>query len=453
MLIAMDVTTNDGLEEEFDLFRTATKEANTIFNYEEFGITTLFTYLRIPIQRLVARLNANSTNVQADISRVLHQFESVLVFLTKTFPKFEPSCVGAVARVLVDLTELHDYFAKVDVHSHCEDLVSLIYSLTEVIGENIGNVTVQTNMQAYCASRMFTTLLPSGFSLAQFLKTIHSKDVLVMPCLYPMAVALSFSREIIQKISTNKPFVVDESSYRNVSSMPLKLRVFNVEFDALILQPTSVLAMVILSPDGSFLDNVFSLLVLSFISVGFREEQLARMKNEHATHQKQAHGPTPSRIATTHTKSVPRLTNLNFTLSKQPTNDAQTISTSRQMGLSSPRLASPRVVSSPRLASPRIVVSPRITSPRTPHAVSPRIAQFASQRTRSVENLAAVAAAPSSRVQPFSPEEDASPSTTRSPAAFRCISRPSFLARARTRSCGSMSRGTSTRRALRRSSS
>ena len=64
MLLAMDVTTNDGLEEEFDLFRTATKEANTIFNYEEFGITTLFTYLLIPIQRLVARLNANSTNVQ-----------------------------------------------------------------------------------------------------------------------------------------------------------------------------------------------------------------------------------------------------------------------------------------------------------------------------------------------------------------------------------------------------
>ena len=284
MLLAMDVTTNDGLEEEFDLFRTATKEANTIFNYEEFGITTLFTYLRIPIQRLVARLNANSTNVQADISRVLHQFESVLVFLMKTFPKFEPSCVGAVARVLVDLTELHDYFAKVDVHSHCEDLVSLIYSLTEVIGENIGNVTVQTNMQAYCASRMFTTLLPSGFSLAQFLNTIHSKDVLVMPCLYPMAVALSFSREIFQKISTNKPFVVDESSYRNVSTTPLKLRVFNVEFDALIIQPTSVLAMVILSPDGSFLDNVFALLVLSLISVGFQEEQLARMKNEHAAH-------------------------------------------------------------------------------------------------------------------------------------------------------------------------
>ena len=71
-LLAVDVTANDGLEEEFDLFRTVTKEANSIFNYEEFGITTLFTYLRIPIQRLVARLNVNSTNVQADISRVVH---------------------------------------------------------------------------------------------------------------------------------------------------------------------------------------------------------------------------------------------------------------------------------------------------------------------------------------------------------------------------------------------
>ena len=32
MLIAMDVTTNDGLEEEFDLFHTATKEANRNFS-------------------------------------------------------------------------------------------------------------------------------------------------------------------------------------------------------------------------------------------------------------------------------------------------------------------------------------------------------------------------------------------------------------------------------------
>ena len=42
MLLAMDVTTNDGLEEGFDLFRTVTKEANRIFNCEEFGTATLF---------------------------------------------------------------------------------------------------------------------------------------------------------------------------------------------------------------------------------------------------------------------------------------------------------------------------------------------------------------------------------------------------------------------------
>ena len=64
----------------------------------------------------------------------MHLSESVLVFLMKTFPKFEPSCVGAVALVLVDLTELQDYSSKVDVHSHGDGLVSLIYSLAEVIG-------------------------------------------------------------------------------------------------------------------------------------------------------------------------------------------------------------------------------------------------------------------------------------------------------------------------------
>ena len=97
-----------------------------------------------------------------------------------------------------------------------------------------------------------------------------------------MAVALTFiAREVFQKTSTKKPLVVDESSYRNVSSTTLKLPMFNVRFDALIPRPTSVLAMVILSPDGSFLDNVFALLVLSFVSVGFQGEQHAQMKNEH----------------------------------------------------------------------------------------------------------------------------------------------------------------------------
>ena len=195
---------------------------------------------------------------------------------------------------------------------------------------------MQTYVQAYCASRMFTTLLLSHFLPAQFLKTIHSNDTVVMPCLFPMAVALSFSREIFQKISTNKPFVVDESSYPNVSSTPLKLRVFNLELDALILQPTPVLARVVLSTDGSFLDNVFALLVLSIIGVGFYEEQLAWMKNDHATHQKAAHSPTSSRIVTTHTKSVLCRANLNSSISKQPS-DLRQLSTPQQMGLSTQR--------------------------------------------------------------------------------------------------------------------
>ena len=200
-----------------------------------------------------------------------------------------------------------------------------------------------------------------------------------MPCLYPMVVALNFSREFFQKISTNKPFVVDESSYRNVSSTPLKLPVFNIKSDALIFQHTSVLAMVILSPDGSFTDNAFALLVLSFISVGFQEEQLARMKNDHAARQKASHSPTASRIATMHTKSVPRKANLNFSLSKRPT-DLRQVSTSRQTSLSairqmvpaSQRMASPREVTSPRLASTRVVASPRIASSRTPHSLPSR---------------------------------------------------------------------------------
>ena len=177
------------------------------------------------------------------------------------------------------------------------------------------------------------------------------------------------------------------------------------------------------------------------------------MKNDHTAHQKAAHSPTSSRIATTHTKSVPRRTNLNFTLSKQPTNDARTISTPRQMGLSSPRLASPRVVSSPRLASPRIVVSPRITSPRTLHAVSPGVAQFASQRTRSVENLTAVAAVHSSRVHHFQPKEDASPIDYEITRSLPLYLSTFIFGESENKELQQMSRGTSTRRALRRSSS
>ena len=50
MPLAMDVTANDGLEEQFGIFRAETKEANCIFNFEELGITTLFTYLRVPFK-------------------------------------------------------------------------------------------------------------------------------------------------------------------------------------------------------------------------------------------------------------------------------------------------------------------------------------------------------------------------------------------------------------------
>ena len=115
---------------------------------------------------------------------------------------------------------------------------------------------------------MLTTLLQSGFSIVQLLKTIHSRVVLLVPCLCTMAVALNFLRETNERISANKLFIVDESPYRNVSSTTLKLSVFNVEFNSLFRRPTSDLAMVILSLDGPFIDNVFALLVLFFVALG-----------------------------------------------------------------------------------------------------------------------------------------------------------------------------------------
>ena len=123
------------------------------------------------------------------------------------------------------------------------------------------------------------------------------------------------------------------------------------------------------------------------------------MKNDHAAHQKAAHSPTCSRIATTHTKSVPRRADINFALSKQPV-DLRQVSTPRQTSLSIPRQMG---LASPRLASPSVVASPRIA--QTPNAVSHRVAQSTSQRTRSIENLTAVAAAHSSSVHPFQPED------------------------------------------------
>ena len=66
-------------------------------------------------------------------------------------------------------------------------------------------------------------------------------------------------------------------------------------------------------------------------------------------------------------------------------------------------MSSPSGVSSQRLASPRVVAAPRIASPERP-TQSP-LAQFTSQRTRTIVNLTAVAAAPSSRVQSFRLED------------------------------------------------
>ncbi|GAT92469.1 hypothetical protein CL6EHI_092360 [Entamoeba histolytica] len=282
-LLNVDVTKTINKElEEKDIYGKIIEENQRIFNYEEKGIGKYFEYITIPIDNISERIKKNkeqNINNQNDIQMINKGIKEILIFIMNTFPKIEPTCIGYVGKVLVKITEIHDLLSEINYHDECENLVSIIYSIINIIGENIGNIVVETNMQAYCAAHLFQTLLPNTFSLKEFLKNINNTNECIdMPCLYPMAVALTFSREVFQKISNNKKFVVDESSYKNVSSISLKLKMYEVEFDALALQSNSVLSTIILSPGGKFLDIIFSLLLMSFLGIGYLEQELLREK-------------------------------------------------------------------------------------------------------------------------------------------------------------------------------
>ncbi|ELP86264.1 hypothetical protein EIN_113880 [Entamoeba invadens IP1] len=368
-LLLEDVTRNENVEENVKLIGRIVIEAQRTFNYDEFGISKYFEFLRVPIRNLKNQFTTHK-DTDAASKEVLEIVGNILLFLMNTFQKFEPTCVGRVAQLLVDLTELHDTFSEGKFHNQCEDLVTLIYSTTVIIGDNIGNVTVLTNMQAYCASHLFLTLLPSNFNLKEFMSNLNdTKDVTEMPCLYPMAVALTFSREVFQKIASDKKYVVDESSYRNVSSTELKLKVFDVSFDALALQTNAVLATIILSPNGAFLDTIFALLVLSFLSVGFQETLVSKVSK-----QSKGRPVRPIReVAEKSNKMMKSMTRLNFSTTKTEEKSPMK---------SSAFLKSPRTISTLKLnvtgaKSPRKdgLVSPRkdgLLSPRKDGMVSPR---------------------------------------------------------------------------------
>ncbi|EDR21638.1 centromeric protein E, putative [Entamoeba dispar SAW760] len=282
-LLNIDVTKTINKElEEKDIYGKIIEENQRIFNYEEKGIGKYFEYITIPIDSISERIKNNkekNINNQNDIQKINKEIKEILIFIMNTFPKIEPTCIGYISKVLVKITEIHDLLSEINYHDECENLVSIIYSIINIIGENIGNIVVETNMQAYCAAHLFQTLLPNNFSLKEFLKSLNNTNESIdMPCLYPMAVALTFSREVFQKISNNKKFIVDESSYKNVSSIPLKLKMYDVEFDALTLQNNSVLSTIILSPGGKFLDIIFSLLLMSFLGIGYLEQELLREK-------------------------------------------------------------------------------------------------------------------------------------------------------------------------------
>ena len=121
------------------------------------------------VDELNKKINASSKDMNS-VVETIQILTNIMRFLMETFPKFEPTCIGYVASLLVSLTDLHDALAKVNYHEQCEELVSLIYSVTVIIGQNIGNIVVETNMQAYCASHLFTTLLTEDFSLKEFLQ-------------------------------------------------------------------------------------------------------------------------------------------------------------------------------------------------------------------------------------------------------------------------------------------
>ena len=113
-LLKIDVTQNTIEEFNNDLFNELIMENQRQFNYEEMGITKYFEYLEKRVDIVFNEIRKESEksktiteNNKKLIKGVNDEIQELLMFIMCTFEKIEPTCIGTVAKVLIQMTELH----------------------------------------------------------------------------------------------------------------------------------------------------------------------------------------------------------------------------------------------------------------------------------------------------------------------------------------------------------
>ena len=249
--------TKELVEKGKNVFGKLVETNQTVFNWELLAIGSVLEYLR-NVLGAVDTEGLDSVTREQRVGRVLRMTRVALNFVL-TFETVEPTCVGDVVMLMEVAVNMHDYL--------CDSL----YTLMRILKDHVGNPVVQINMEAYIAARLFGSLFAAEETLASILEAVKSKQQVTLPCLHATALAFAFSRDVFARLRSGRTTVVDEKTYKNFSRIPAVLQVFSNSIDVLAVQSFVTLTLLILIPNGLFLDTLFALLLTAFVGVGYEE--------------------------------------------------------------------------------------------------------------------------------------------------------------------------------------
>ncbi|KAL7715373.1 Uncharacterized protein QTN25_006999 [Entamoeba marina] len=213
---------------------------------------------------------------EQQVGKVLRLIRRVLGFIIQ-FERIEPTCVGDVVDLMNGLVLLHEHLCMSEVHVHCDYLCESLFQLSNIIGDCINNPIVQINMQAYVSAKLFGSLFSKDMTLTKIIQAIEQHETVPLPCLHATALAFTFSRAVFTRLdsatanNTATSTASNDSTYKNLSRISCTLEVYSNTIDVLVPQSLEYLVQLILAPNGLFLDTLFSLLLTSFIGVGYEE--------------------------------------------------------------------------------------------------------------------------------------------------------------------------------------
>ncbi|EMS14096.1 hypothetical protein KM1_052220 [Entamoeba histolytica HM-3:IMSS] len=269
-----DIMSKSEMEEKGkNVFGKLVEENQTIFNWELLSIGAILQYCQMILEQVDMNVeHVDEVIHEQRVGRALRLVRSVLNFIRK-FETIEPTCVGDIVTLANVLVTMHEHLCQTTIscHTYCDYLCECLFNLSLILKEHIGNPVVYVNLEAYIAARLFGSLFSKDQTLTRIIEMVQNKEEIPLPCLHSTALALTFSRDIFSRLQSNLSTVVDASTYKNYSRISCQLEVYTYKFDAFAVQTFEYLTELILSPNGVFLDTLFSLLLTSFIGIGYEE--------------------------------------------------------------------------------------------------------------------------------------------------------------------------------------